>query len=278
MKLRAPAKVNLSLRILGKRPDGFHEIETLMTPISLADDLEITIAPGNDIVVTSDDPSLPTGLDNLAARAADVFFHHTKLHRQTRIHLTKRIPHGAGLGGGSSDAAAVLRGLDGLCETDLPTKTLEQLAATIGSDVPFFVRGQAAWARGRGEQIEPAPPVPDLSLLLVKPSFGVDTPWAYQSWANSQPLPGGPTDPQSVENIELVNDLERPVFQKFILLPVIKRWLLEQPGTQAALMSGSGSTLFAICDSTERAEASAEQAREHFGPNSWVATASTGNL
>src|SRR3954447_16792058 len=147
MQLRAPAKINLSFRILARRGDGFHEIETLMAPISLHDVL--TIEPNESIEFTCDDPSLATSHDNLVVKAARVFG------RGARIHLEKRIPHGAGLGGGSSDAASVLLGLNEIYRTNLPREALAEMAAQIGSDVPFFVFESAARCRGRGDVVVP---------------------------------------------------------------------------------------------------------------------------
>jgi 4-diphosphocytidyl-2-C-methyl-D-erythritol kinase len=275
MKLSAPAKVNLSLRILGQRPDGYHDIETLIAPLDLADEIEITSAPGDEVHLTSNDPTIPVDERNLAVRAVLAFNEHVGIRSAIQIYLQKRIPHGAGLGGGSSDAATVLLALNELHGTNLPLPTLESLAATIGSDVPFFVRRQPAWARGRGEILEPATLRGSLPLVLIKPPFGIETPWAYQAYAESKAYPGAPTDPQTLGDLTLVNDLERPAFQKFLLLPVIKTWLLGQPETRAALMSGSGSTLFAIANSETAATALADNARHHFGDTYFIAATAT---
>jgi 4-diphosphocytidyl-2-C-methyl-D-erythritol kinase len=275
MKLRAPAKVNLSLRILGRRPDGYHEIESLMTPISLADEITIETSLGHRIRVACDDPSLPTDWTNLAAVAAGKFYDHTGLRFDTRITIRKRIPHGAGLGGGSSDAASVLVGLDALFETHLGAEALEALAAKCGSDVPFFIRRQPAWVRGRGERVEPASLGRTLVLVLVKPAFAVETPWAYRHWAGSSELPGISYEPACVDGITLVNDLERPVFEKFLLLPIIKRWLGAQPGVLSSGMSGSGSTMFAVCDAAASAQEIQSRAREHFGQALWSCVCET---
>ncbi len=269
MKLRAPAKVNLSLRILDKRADGYHEIESLMTPISLADEITIETSLGHRIRIECDDASLPTDWTNLAAVAAGTFYDHTGLRFDTRIVIRKRIPHGAGLGGGSSDAASVLVGLDALFETHLGTEALEALAAKCGSDVPFFIGRRPAWVRGRGERVDPSSLGRTLALVLVKPAFAVETPWAYRQWAGSAELPGISYDAVSVDGITLVNDLDRPVFEKFLLLPIIKRWLGAQPEVLGAGMSGSGSTMFAICESAASAEKIQARALEHFGQDLW---------
>jgi len=271
MKLRAPAKVNLSLRILGKRPDGFHDLESLMTPISLADEIEVKTGIGQDVSVQCDDAEIPQDASNLAAIAARQFHAHTGQRFDARISLHKRIPSGAGLGGGSSDAAAVLVALDAIFETQLGVAGLERIAANIGSDVPFFIRRIPAWARGRGERIEPAELPGKLVLALFKPPFGVSTPWAYKHWSTSSELPGVDYAPQIWNGLEFVNDLERPVFEKYTLLPVMKAWLRAQPECRVALMSGSGSTMFAVCEEQDAAGALAARALEHFGATMWTA-------
>lgn len=271
MELLAPAKVNLSLKILGKRSDGFHELETLMVPISLADKLVLAKTEGHGVGFSCDDSSLPCDSRNLAVRAAELFARHTGLDIGVRIFLEKRIPHGAGLGGGSSDAAAVLLGLNQLFEAALDISTLAELAAQIGSDVPFFVHRSAAICRGRGEVVAPMVLPEKLPLLLIKPSFGVATPWAYQRWSTSLEIPGVPYGPQKFGWGELFNDLERPVFEKHFVLADLKRWLLEQNEVAGALMSGSGSTSFALLKGGDLAEALEHKVRQRFGDDFWTA-------
>lgn len=271
MKLRAPAKVNLSLRILGRRPDGFHDLESLVTTVSLADEITIDTGIGQGVRVRCDDPSVPDGDSNLAAVAARQFHSHTGIRFNARITIRKHIPSGAGLGGGSSDAASVLVALDAIFETHLGPAGLEKIAANIGSDVPFFIRRVPAWMRGRGERIEPAQSLSGMVLALLKPPFGVETPWAYKSLAKSIELPGVDYGPQRWNGLEFFNDLERPVFEKYALLPVMKGWLRGQPECRAALMSGSGSTMFAVCESQDDARAVVARALEHFGGSLWSA-------
>jgi len=241
MQLLAPAKINLSFQIKGRRADGFHEIETLMAPIALADRLTIERA-GNDgeIHFSCDDPSLPSGDDNLVVRAANLFRDTTKVAGGITISLEKKIPHGAGLGGGSSDAAITLLGLNELFETRLTQEDLLKLAAQLGSDVPFFIVRSPAICHGRGEIVSPVSLETDLPLLLLKPDFGVPTPWAYGRWKDSRELPGIDYAPQEFRNVRFVNDLEKPVFEKFVSLARLKTWLREQPEAAVALMSGSG--------------------------------------
>ncbi len=272
MKCFAPAKINLSLRVLGRREDGFHEIETLMVPLSLADELEIdfvavgVLAPAAPVELICSDPSLPGGAGNLAYRAAELFRREIAPHLPpVAITLTKRVPHGAGLGGGSSDAAAVLLALDALCGSPQPLARLTTLAAELGSDVPFFLRRRAAVCRGRGEIVEPVEFSPRLPLLLLKPPFPVPTPWAYGRWRDSHALPGVLYDAQSFSWGEMVNDLERPVFEKYLLLAELKMWLLAQSEVAGALLSGSGSTVLAVLRSADGSDALASRAVQHFG-------------
>jgi 4-diphosphocytidyl-2-C-methyl-D-erythritol kinase len=261
MTIDAPAKVNLTLRVLGKRPDGFHDIETHMAPVSLCDRLQLEIQKGEGVSLTCSDPSLPLDESNLVCRAVRAFARHTQARFLARMHLQKRIPHGAGLGGGSSDAAAVLVGLDRLLGTSLPLHELESLAGTIGSDVPFFIRCQPAICRGRGEIIEPVATMPGAEILLIKPPFAVSTPWAYRRWAEAKKNEA--TFAQSHGSIQLMNDLEAPVFSKHLVLPVLKNRLQAEPGVSAALMSGSGSTIFAILENGS--EGLEQRIHEAFG-------------
>lgn len=244
MTIDAPAKVNLTLRILGKRADGYHEIESLMAPVSLTDQLEISVEEGRGIEFTCSDPTIPSDETNLVCRAVATFSNHTGLRFRTRIHLQKNIPHGAGLGGGSSDAAATIKSLNHLLNAGLEVSELESIAATLGSDIPFFIQCRPAISRGRGEIIEPFEGLQPAQILLVKPPFPVSTPWAYKAFASSKIKTQ--TFQQFHGSIELMNDLEAPVFYKYLLLPVLKKWLLEHSGVSAAMMSGSGSTIFAI--------------------------------
>jgi 4-diphosphocytidyl-2-C-methyl-D-erythritol kinase len=271
MQVLAPAKINLSLRILGHRSDEFHEIETLIAPISLYD--EINIERGSSKQRTEfrcDDPSVPQGADNLIVRAARAFFEKTKIDNGIWIELKKKIPHGAGLGGGSSDAAATLLALNELFDTKLPREALAKIAEGIGSDVPFFIFQSAAICKGRGELVSPIKLKQRLSLLLLKADFGVPTAWAYQHWHDSRQIPGVSYAAQKFAALDLVNDLERPVFEKFVFLAQLKMWLLKQPEVNAALMSGSGSTIFAVMRENANAELLVTRARSELDPELWT--------
>ena len=246
LTLTAPAKINISLRLLGKRVDGYHEIETLMVPITLADELEINHAHGavpGSVMLTCNDPSLPAGADNLCVKAAHAFQKASGIKESVAITLLKKIPHGAGLGGGSSDAAAVLRGMNTLFEEPLVTEELHVLAASLGSDIPFFLQNKAAWCRGRGEILSEAALLPAWQFLLIKPPFSVDTAWAY---SRLQTADCRLQVQSTIDGISIFNDLEIPVFEKYLLLPVLKHWLQQRAEVRAAWMSGSGSTMVAL--------------------------------
>lgn len=268
MEELAPAKVNLFLRVLGRRDDQLHEIETLMAPIALYDSIQVESAPAFQFQCT--DPTLPRGDENLVVQAARLFFSATEERPNVRITLQKRIPHAAGLGGGSSDAAATLRLLDRFFETKIPTAKLLSMATELGSDVPFFLGNGAAICRGRGEIVEPSPLSTPLNLLLLKPRFGVPTSWAYRRWGDSRGIPGLVNEPQKLGERVFQNDLERPVFEKFIFLAHLKSWLLAQPEIAIALMAGSGSTMFAILPDEKTAEAVIGRARAELDRELWA--------
>lgn len=261
MQVLAPAKINLSLKVLGKRPDGFHEIETVIAPISLHDKVEIE-KQNRWIDFSCDDPTLSNADDNLVVRAAKLFLEQAGIKGGLSIKLEKRIPHGAGLGGGSSDAAATLCALNELFKTKLSPEDLAGLATRIGSDVPFFLFESAAVCRGRGEIVEPIALKKKLPVLLFKPAFGVPTAWAYSRWQASKELPGASYAPQNLDGQTFLNDLERPVFEKFVFLAKLKTWLLQQKEVSAALMSGSGSTVFAVLRDEVNGDLVAKRATE----------------
>lgn len=219
-----------------------------MAPLGLCDQIEVSHGGGKGIEFLRSDPEIPGGSDNLCVKAAEAFRTATGLDHGMRISLMKKIPHGAGLGGGSSDAVAVLRGLNELFDHPLVEQEIHQIAATLGSDAPFFLHGGAAVCRGRGEILEEAAPPPERKLLLIKPPFPVPTAWAYAHHAELKES-GNKVPPQQSQllgDIEIVNDLEPAVFHKYLLLPAMKEWLLEQSGIECAFMTGSGSTMVAV--------------------------------
>jgi len=276
MQVIAPAKINLSLRVLGRRSDGFHEIETFIAPISLCDEIKIEQRSGKqEIAFRCDDPSVPKGEDNIVVRAANTFFEETKITSGISIVLKKAIPHGAGLGGGSSDAASTLLALNELFETNLPREALAKMAELIGSDVPFFIFQSAAVCKGRGELVSPTRLREQLSVLLLKPEFGVPTQWAYSRWRDSREIPGVSYGAQQFTLQSFANDLERPVFEKFVFLAQLKMWLLKQPEVGAALMSGSGSTVFAVIRDNTDVDRLAMRAKAELDPELWTCACET---
>lgn len=267
MWMSAPAKLNICLRVLGRRDDGFHEIETLMVRLpGLADRVEIGEAA--EFVFECDAEGVPCDESNLAVRAVRVFERVTGVEVRGRLRLEKRVPHGAGLGGGSSDAAAVLR-LLARRSGGVDQAGLMEMAAELGSDVPFFLFDGAAWCRGRGERIEPVSGLPAMPVVLLKPWFGVATPDAYGRWKDAEALPGVDYGPQWCPAGELVNELERPVFSKHVFLAEMKEWLRARGEVEAALMSGSGSTVFGVLRDEADAEGVIEAAREELDPDLW---------
>jgi 4-diphosphocytidyl-2-C-methyl-D-erythritol kinase len=276
MQVVAPAKINFSLKILGRRSDGFHEIETLVSPIALCDEIEIGKSDSSKgIRFQCDDPSVPAGDDNLMVRAAKSFFATTRLKPTVSIELRKKIPHGAGLGGGSSDAASTLLALNELFETKLPLEALAEIAETLGSDVPFFIFQSAALCTGRGELVTPVKLQRRFSVLLLKPAFPVSTAWAYSRSRDSLEIPNISYVTQEFAGQTFLNDLERPVFEKFIFLAQLKTWLLEQAEVGAALMSGSGSTVFAVVRENADADVLAKRARAELDAELWTCRCQT---
>jgi 4-diphosphocytidyl-2-C-methyl-D-erythritol kinase len=282
----SPCKVNLLLNILGQRPDGFHELETLMHPIMVCDQLTFHRA-GQGITLSCSEPSLPTDARNLVYRAADHFRQAAGLTDGVAIHLEKRLPLAGGIGGGSANAAVTLLGLNELLGQPLPPERLHALAASLGSDVPFFLQTRPALATGRGEQIEPLdlfPALRGLWFVLVHPGFGISTPWAYQQLARFPNARDGVRGRarQLAERLTagdllaatagFYNALEAPAFEKYPLLFLFKEFLLEA-GAATALMSGSGSTTFALVNGQAAAEAMVEQFKRRFGDTHWFALA-----
>jgi 4-diphosphocytidyl-2-C-methyl-D-erythritol kinase len=256
---KAPAKINLSLRITGRRDDGFHEIDTLMVPLHGLSDV-LTFAESDEFRFTCDSPELPADDSNLVVRAAKAFAAAARKPCRIHIHLEKHIPSGAGLGGGSSDAAATLRALQDIHGKPIREDELHAIAAAIGSDVPFFMQDGPARCAGRGEIVTPLPdilPLP-LPVMLLKPTFPVATVDAYRRALDPKigTIPGISMTAQSsgVAGISCINDLERSVFAKHRFLAELKQWLADRPEIRAALMSGSGSTVFAILKTDGSAE------------------------
>jgi 4-diphosphocytidyl-2-C-methyl-D-erythritol kinase len=278
-------KVNLLLNILGKRPDGFHELETILHPLPLRDQLSFQRA-GAGLKLTCSDRFLPVNSKNLVFRAATLFAKAAGLGPEEgiRIHLRKHIPVAAGLGGGSGDAAATLIALDELFGHPLPPSRLGQLAASMGSDIPFFLQDRPALGTGRGEIIRPLDFFPALRgavFLLAHPGFGISTPWAYQQLARfPAALHGRPGRAGRLIALlqtgletaapEFYNSLEAPALRKYPLLELFQEFF-RQNGVPATLMSGSGSTTFALTSTRAAAESLLEKFKAKFGPGIWTA-------
>lgn len=285
LKRSSPCKVNLLLNILGRRPDGFHELETVFQPVAICDELTVEASASAGITLTCSEPALPVNGSNLVYRAAVCFLE--ALGEPTagvRIHLEKHVPLAAGLGGGSANAATTLLLLNELFGQPLPGNRLQQMAASLGSDVPFFLQSSPAVATGRGEIVEPLEPFPALAgagLFLVHPGFGVSTAWAYQSLIRFPEVLAGRRG-RARELIQalqrgrledtgamLYNSLEAPVLDKYPILALYQDFL-RRHGAAGSLMSGSGSTTFALFSDAERAQAAMKPFREQFGEAAWV--------
>ena len=276
----SPAKINLYLRILGKRADGYHDLETVMVPLDFGDQITLESAK-TGVALHCDNPRLPTDDTNLALRAAKLLLERCSVKRGAKIALQKRTPLAAGLGGGSSNAAAVLKGLSLLWQVDAPPEILGELAASMGSDINFFLAGGAALCRSRGEQVEPIPCKLSAAILLVNPGFGISTRWAYESWAKA--AVGLTAKPPEVSLLLralaendlpgvsrcLFNSLETPSIKKFPVLRLLKK-VMRAGGAMGSLMSGSGSTVFGLFAEAEAAEENARQIRKEFGPSMWT--------
>jgi 4-diphosphocytidyl-2-C-methyl-D-erythritol kinase len=274
VRLRSHAKVNLDLRVGGRRADGYHELRTVFQTISLADTIEIDYRQGRTKVELASDPEIP---GNLILKAADLVLEATGATGRFTIRLRKRIPLGGGLGGGSSNAAAILLALPVLTRKRLPLEQAMELAARLGSDVPFFLLGGTAAALGRGAELYPLPEGPAWPLAVVTPGVPISTPAAFQ--ALNRELTNGVPSPiinsfqafvwrlgsfSPGEDWGCVNDFESVVFPQYPQLESIKGKLLEL-GARPSLMSGSGSTVFGVFRGRELRDRAAAALRKTFG-------------
>jgi 4-diphosphocytidyl-2-C-methyl-D-erythritol kinase len=286
LEKKSPCKVNLILNILGKRADGFHELETVMHPVNLCDTMVFERA-GTGVQLTCNHPELPTDSKNLVHRAATSFLAAANIADGVRIHLQKNLPLAGGIGGGSANAAVTFTALNELFGSPLPLEKLHELAAALGSDIPFFLYDKPALATGRGEKVEILENFPALrgkAFFLVHPGFGISTPWSYQNLAQfpkAQNGTGGRAGnliaKLQANNWPAVadgfyNSLEAPAFDKFPVLSLYQEFLQEH-GALVSLMSGSGSTTFAIAENLAAAENLTEKFKSRFGDNGWTATA-----
>jgi 4-diphosphocytidyl-2-C-methyl-D-erythritol kinase len=259
IRLRAFAKINLGLRLLAKRPDGFHEIRTIYQTIALHDRLELSLGKAKEeIRIECDNPEIPSGDENLVYRACELWRRATGFRGGVRARLEKMIPAGSGLGGASSDAAATLEGLERLTGEKLPPRLRFSLAAQLGSDVPLFLLGGRVLGCGRGEEVYPLPDLSPRKCLVVFPGFSISTAEAYReaglrltskgkvrsindvgAWPQFPLLNWGPAE----------NDFERVVFARWPELARLKRHLI-RAGAEIASLTGSGSAVYSVFEST----------------------------
>ena len=263
IKFKTPAKINLGLHIHGKREDGFHELETIFQMVSLYDDVELELLP-SEIKLECDTPGVPTDDTNLVCKAALLLRQSYQVEgKGVSIRLKKKIPFGAGLGGGSGNAAGVLMGLNRLWDLNIEREKLLALAAELGSDVPFFLTSPCALGMGRGEQLKTLKPCAKFQVLLVFPGFPVATSWVYQNLKlkltkreNNISILRKNLSLSDITSLgsRLYNDLEPVVIQRFPEVQVVKDELGAW-GALGVLLSGSGSTVFGIFDDPEKARA-----------------------
>lgn len=267
---RAPAKINLGLHVLRERPDGYHDVETVLHRIDWAD--TITGQPADTLSMTCSDPTLPTDDDNLCLQAAHRLAEACEVTSGAELHLEKRVPYGAGLGGGSSDAAATLRLLTELWDLSLSPGQLHGVAREIGSDVPFFLHdAPAAYATERGDALTPLygddhPYRLPFSVVVAVPPVHIETPTAYDTVTpRAEDRPGLPDLVRSSNlarwRSTLVNDFEAPIAAEYPEVTRTRAWLNDE-GADYVSLSGSGGAVYGVFGAAERAERAFERGRE----------------
>ncbi len=270
IRLKAMAKINLGLDVLRKRPDGYHDVKMIMQSVDLYDDLELEKTEEPGIVLTCNADRIPTDESNLIWKAADLLLKEKNPEGGVRIHLTKRIPMEAGMAGGSTDAAAALKGINELFDLGYTTEELMERAVKIGADVPYCIMGGTALSEGIGEILSPLSPMPDCQILIAKPDFPVSTVFVYRNLKAAEltwhPDIDGMAEAlkeQSLQGIteRLGNVLETVTVPAHPVIGSIKE-KMKQDGALGALMSGSGPTVFGIFDDSERAEAALHSMEE----------------
>lgn len=256
----APAKINLTLSITGRREDGYHLIRSVMQAVSLFDVITVSEAPGSGIEIRCDRPEIPSGPSNIAYRAAERFFAEIGIPtRGLRIDIQKQIPSQAGLGGGSADGAAVLAALNRLFQAGMNEEQLRQIGSSLGADLPFFFRGAAALAEGIGELLTPVKALPDCHIVIVKPPVSVSTPEAYRIFDREGSAAPDFSDAliRALSRQDLITAAQNigNVFEQLLALPEVTaaEELLLRNGALQTAMSGSGSAVYGIF--TNRAEA-----------------------
>jgi 4-diphosphocytidyl-2-C-methyl-D-erythritol kinase len=275
IELLSPAKVNLRLEVLRRRGDGYHEIRTILQRISLSDRLRISLKREKGISVITDSPSLPVDEGNLAYRAASSLLEEAEASVGVEVHIQKRIPISSGLGGGSSNAASTLMGLNRILKLNFSKGRLMEIGARIGADIPFFMLERTAMATGIGEKLEPLEIRPPIWLVLVNPGWEVSTRWAYEELnftLTKRPihikLPPFFSDIGQVAHI-LHNDLESVTISAYPEIDGMKEELLSQ-GAVGSLMTGSGPTVFGLFPYNNEAESAYRKLNAKYGERRWT--------
>ncbi len=273
-RIKIPAKINMWLQVVRKRQDGYHDLWSLMVPVSVFDEMEVSFSSStNGIKIECNNPEVPDGESNIIWRAIKAY--EDKIGKTLpgiSVKLKKDIPIGAGLGGGSANAGAILKGLNLCVDSPLSDKELNSVARSVGADVPFFLNPQPSIAEGIGDLLTPIKGLPEYSVVLVKPPFSVSTKDVYRSLELTKKtrfisINALLRAPWNLENL-LVNDLERVVFSMHPVVKRVKEWL-KNHGAVGVLTTGSGPTVFGIFDGTNKAEAVGDLAKREF-ENYWV--------
>lgn len=261
VKKKACAKINLALKITGRRPNGYHELDMIFLELDLYDEIEVKKIPSG-IALSCSDQRIPADESNLAYKAARLMQEEYKISGGVDITIEKRIPSQAGLGGGSSDAACVMNCMNDLFGLGISKEELEKTAVRLGADVPFFIRGGLARARGIGDELEALGSFPDCAILIVKPEVSVSTPWAYRAFDEMGETCESIDIDSAVEAIRagsipglcrcIGNDLEAPVIRELPVIEEIKKTMVGH-GAAAAMMTGSGSAVFGLFETREKA-------------------------
>jgi len=276
LTLSAPAKINYRLDVIGKRPDGYHDLRMIMQRVNLCDEITLTLTGTPGINVTCDSKGAPDGPGNIAWKAAQALLDHAECDTGVTIEIKKNIPVAAGLGGGSSDAASVLMGMNELLKLGLTEQKLMEIGCRVGADVPFFIFKKTALAEGIGEKLTPLPKMPKCWILLVNPAVHVSTSWVYKSLqlTNRGELNKLPEFFESIEDVVsiLSNDLESVTIPAFPVISDIKERLMNL-GAAGSMMSGSGPTVFGVFKSFDVAETARQEVSK--GTNWFAATVET---
>lgn len=266
LTLAAPAKINYLLDVIEKRPDGYHNLRMIMQRVNLCDEITLALTDAPEITVTCNSENAPDGPGNIAWKAARILLDRDGSARGVDIRITKNIPVAAGLGGGSSDAATVLMGMNALLKLNLTDDELMEIGSKLGADVPFFIFQKPALAEGIGDRLTPLPDMPNCWILLVNPGVHVSTAWVYRSLqlTNRGELNKLPRFFSSIEQVVSImsNDLESVTIPAFPVIADIKTRLLEL-GAVGSMMSGSGSTVFGVFKDFDTAKSAQREITKH---------------